>query len=1056
MKKFIEFFLRYRSLVLLAFIGIVLSGWGAYTSMPREAFPQVELPYIIVYTLYPGVAPEDMENLVSRPLENQVKSISGIRHLNSTSAESYSMLFIEFVPEVNVEEALQKVRDKVSAARPDLPADIETPQVQEISFDNFPILTISLFGDYGLNRLKKIADDFQSEFESVSGVSGVTVIGGYTREIQVVVDPARLKAYNFSYDQFSAAVKAANVNIPGGTLDIGARSYLLRIPNEFTSVEDIRSTVLGVFHGETVLLKDVADVRDTNKKQTSLSRTDQKDSVTLTVQKRSGGNIIEITNDIKKVIERAQPALPKGTQIEYIMDMSKQIDSQVDNMENTLLLSLLLVIGVLYFFMGFRNAAIVATVIPLSMLITFIVIQALGFTLNFIVLVSLTILLGMLVDNAVVVVENIYRLLNAGKDRWTATVEGAAEVLVPVLTSTLTTVFAFLPLAFWSGMIGQVLRYLPITISVGLLASFAVAVVFNPVISQAFLHSHTKADEHGRPSLPQRVDNWLDNFKDKYYERWLRWAIDNYRKVLVPAAAAFLVSLFLLAGMPKEFFPSTDPEEFTIDIKMPSGTRLETTDALVRQIEIILLEEENLRDISRFVSNVGNTGAGFSGSNSDDATVARLSVIFKERRLLSEPPLKIVDRIRAQATRFPGAEIVVSAEQMGPNAGDPISIVVAGADFDMLNSISDEVKAIMHRTPGVVNIQTNLSTGRPEIQVLIDRTKAALYGFSPAQVALEVRTAFYGTTAAKYREGDDEYDIIVKLDDAEKLSTQTLRNLTLLSRSGEHVPLTKLATIKMTAGLESVRREDYSRVLKVTAATESGVLPSVAMQNIQKEIAQLQMPAGYVVRYTGENEEMQESFNFLGAALRTALLLVLIVLVAQFNSFYVPVIILSTVALSTIGMVFGLKITNQPFGMLAFIGLISLAGIVVNNGILLLDFVQLQEKQDTGGNADEQRKQTLIEACKIRLRPVLLTSITTALGLMPLLFGIGVNFKKLRIDFSDPGAMMFRPMASVIFFGLMISTVLTLIVVPVMYYVWDGWREKRRQKKQVLQGLKPE
>ncbi|MDR1323779.1 MAG: efflux RND transporter permease subunit, partial [Candidatus Margulisbacteria bacterium] len=783
MKKFVEFFLRYKSLVVLAFVGIVLSGWGAYTSMPREAFPQVELPYIVVYTLYPGVAPVDMENLVSRPLENQIKSISGIKHLNSTSAESYSMLFIEFVPEVNVEDALQKVRDKVAAARRDLPTDIEEPQVQEISFDNFPIMTISLFGDYGLNRLKKIADDFQSEFESVSGVSNVTIIGGYTREIQVVVNPARLKAYNFSYDQFSAAVKAANVNIPGGALDIGARSYLVRIPNEFASVEDIRNTVLGVFHGETILLKDVADVRDTNKKQTSLSRTDQKDSVTLTIQKRSGGNIIEIANNIKKVVERTRPSLPKGTQVEYIMDFSREIDSQVDNMENTLFLSLLLVMLVLYFFMGFRNAAIVATVIPLSMLITFIVIQAMGFTLNFIVLVSLTILLGMLVDNAVVVVENIYRLLNEGKDRWTATVEGAAEVLVPVLTSTLTTVFAFLPLAFWSGMIGQVLRFLPITISVGLLASFVVAVIFNPVISQIFLRSHTKTDEHGRPTLPQRVDNWLENFKDKYYERWLRWSIVNYRKVLSVVVVAFLVSVFMLLGMPKEFFPSTDPEEFTIDINMPSGTRLETTDELVRKIETILLEEDNLRDISSFVSNIGNTGSSFSGGN-DDATVARISVTFKERRLLSAPPLRIVDKIRGQATNFPGAEIVVGAEQMGPNAGDPISIVVAGEDFDVLSRIGDEIKTIMHRTPGVVNIQTNLSTGRPEVQVLIDRTKAALYGFSPAQVALEVRTAFYGATAAKYREGDEEYDIVVKLDDTEKFSLQTLRNLTLLSRAG--------------------------------------------------------------------------------------------------------------------------------------------------------------------------------------------------------------------------------------------------------------------------------
>ena len=1056
MKKIIKFFLNYRSLVILAFIGILFSGWGAYTSMPREAMPQIELPYIVVYAIYPGVAPVDMENLVTRPLENQVKSISGIKRINSTSAESYSMLFAEFEPEVKVDTALQQVRDKVGMARRDLPADIEEPQVQEISFDMFPIMTISLSGDYGLNRLKVIADNFKTEMESVSGVSSVTVIGGYTREIQIVVNPARLKAYNLSYDQFTTAVKAANINIPGGTLDIGSRSYLVRIPNEFASVEDIRNTVLTVSNGNPVLLKDVADVRDTNKKQTSMSRTGQKDSVTLTIQKRSGGNIIEIANGVKKVIDDARPSLPKGTDIEYVSDTSQMVNAQVDNVENTLILSLFLVMITLYLFMGFRNSIIVATVLPLSMLITFIVIQLFGFTLNMIVLFSLIVLLGLLTDNAIVVVENIYRLLNEGKDRLTATIEGASEVLVPVLTATLTSVVVFLPMAFWPGMVGKFISYLPITIIVGLLASFVVALVFNPVLSQTFLRSHT--DEASKPkdgklSLPQRVDILLEKFKAKYYSRWLNWAMNNSRKVIGIAAVAFLVSLVMLVTMPKEFFPVTEPEKFVIDVNMPSGTRLETTDELVRKIETILLEEKNLRNIDRFVSNIGNTGSGFSGGQ-DDPTVARVSVKFKDRRYLSAPPLKIMDEVREQVTRFPGAEIIVAADSMGPRSGDPISIVVAGADFNVLENIGDQIKTIMHRTSGVVNIQTNLSTGRPEINVLIDRTKASMYGFAPAQVAMEVRTAFYGTTAAKYRDGDDEYDIVVKLDDSEKYSLQTLRNLTLLSRTGEHVPLIKLADIEMTAGLESVAREDYSRVLKVTAATQRGVLPSVALQKIQKEIATLQMPVGYVVRYTGENEEMMKSFSFLGTALQMGLLLTLIVLVMQFNNFYIPVIIFATIGLSLIGMVFGLKIMNQAFGMMAFIGLISLAGVVTNNGIVLLDFVRILQKKDGDNPTDEQRKQTIIEACKTRLRPVLLTSVTTILALLPLLFGIGIDFKHMNLSFADASIAMFRPMASVIFFGLMVSTILTLIVLPVVYYTWDGARQKKRQKKQMLKELK--
>ncbi|MDR1997215.1 MAG: efflux RND transporter permease subunit [Candidatus Margulisbacteria bacterium] len=1057
MKRFVEFFLHYKSLVVLAFIGILLTGWSAYVNLPRESFPQVEIPYMLVLTVYQGVSPEDMESLVTRPLENKIKGVSGIKRLQSTSAESYSAIFIEFNPDVEIESALQKVRDKVAAARGELPADVEEPEVSEISFDDFPIMTISLSGDYGLNRLKKIADNFKDEFESINGVTSVTVIGGYTREIQVVVNPARLKAYNFSYDQFSQAVKSANINIPGGLLDIGTRSYLLRIPNEFNSVEDIRNTVLGTFGGQTILLKDVADVRDTNRKQTSMSRTGQKDSVTLTVQKRSGANIINVANEVKKIIKDAEPGLPKGTQIELVDDLSDMIESQVDNMENTLILSVILVVVVLYFFMGFRNSAIVATVIPLAMLMTFIVISLLGFTLNFVVLISLTILLGMLVDNAIVVVENIYRLLNAGKDRWTATVEGAAEVLVPVLTSTLTTVSAYLPMAFWPGMVGDMLHYLPVTMVVGLLASFVAAIIFNPVISQTFLRSHEEegAAEAGKLSIPHRVDNWLEKFKNGFYERCLRWSMSNRRKVIGLTAVVFVASIFLLFTMPKEMFPVTEPDGFVIDIQMPPGTNIETTNELVAKMENILQAAENLKNIDRFVANVGNKGSGMGGSGSDDATVARLSVKFKERRQLSISPLQIVDDIRRQVDIFPGAEIVVSTEANGPQTGEQISIVVAGDDFTVLDRLGDEIKSIMRGTPGVVNIKDNLSTGRPEIHVIIDRTKASLYGFSPAQVAMEVRTAFYGATAAKYREGDDEYDIVVKLDESEKLSTQTLRNLTLLSSSGDHVPLAKVAKINLSAGLDSVRREDYSRVLKVTAATEAGTLPAVAMQNIQQQIGQMQMPPGYVVRYTGEQEEMMESFSFLGKALQIALLLVVIVLVAQFNCFYVPIIIMLTVALSIIGMVFGLKVTNQPFGMLAMVGMISLAGIVVNNGIVLLDFVQLKQREGAdSGETPEDRKQTIIEACKVRLRPVLLTAFTTALGLFPLLFGIGVNFKKLRLDFSDSGAMMFRPMASVIFFGLIISTILTLIIVPVVYYTWDEWRRKRARQKKLLQDLK--
>lgn len=742
----------------------------------------------------------------------------------------------------------------------------------------------------------------------------------------------------------------------------------------------------------------------------------------------------------KKIIAKKEKSLPHDTSIKYTTDMSEEIANQVDDMENTFVFSLILVVGVLYLFMGFRNAAIVATIIPISMLITFMVIGMLGFTLNFMVLFSLTMLLGMLVDNAIVVVENIYRLINEGQERTEAAKAGAAEVLSPVLTSTLTTVFAFLPLAFWPGIVGQFMSYMPITVTVGLIASFFVAGIFNPVISRSFIKKFVPATGTERQTTPQKVDAWLEHFKSKAYEPALHWALDNPKKIITGAIIAFVISLVIIGGLPKEFFPTTEPEQFYIDIKMPPGTNLATTDHLVQSIEKILAKNNN---IDRYVANVGNSGVGgrlFGGGN-DDPTIARISVELKDKWLLSESGNQIIDRVRTATSKFAGAEIKVDAPKDGPPAGEPISITITGEDFNVLDRLGEDVKNIMRDTKGVVNIRDNLSASRPEIHVHIDRDKAQAYGFSPIQLAAEIRSAFNGTTATKYRDKNDEYDVVVKIAEDEKQSLTTLRNLTVRSRKGANVPISKVATIKITAGLNTIEREDYDRIINVTAATDADTLPFIALQKIKKKVDALKMPSGYTVKYTGEDEEMGKNFAFLGDALKIALLLILITLVAQFNSFYVPMIVMITIALSLVGMAFGLLVMGQAFGLMAFIGLISLAGIAVNNGIVMLDFVQ---KMQGRGN---ERKIAIIEAAKIRLRPVMLTAVTTALGLLPLIVGISPNFKKFKLDIGGASLAFWKPMASVIFFGLIVSTILTLIVIPTIYYQWDKYREDKRLKK---------
>lgn len=1040
MRKFIAFFLKYTSLVALALFGIIVIGWSTYTSLARESFPQIKIPYIIVQTIYRGVAPADMETLVTKPLETKLKSVSGIKKISSTSGESFSGIFLEFNPEINIESALQKVRDKVSQAKTDLPSDIEDPEVKEISFDEVPVMIISLSGDYGLNKLKDVADELKDEIESISGVLGVNVIGGYTREIQIIANPARMNAYGLSYDTFNQTLAAANINIPGGSLDIGKRSYLVRIPNDYLTVKEIANTPITTYRGAPVRIKDIATVKDTHRKITSISRMNRRESVTITIQKRAGANIIKLSEEIKAIIEKKHQELPHGTNIQYTTDMSKEIEEQVDDMENTFVFSLILVIGVLYMFMGFRNAAIVATIIPISMLITFIVIGMMGFTLNFMVLFSLTMLLGMLVDTAIVVVENIYRMINNGVERQEAAEAGAAEVLIPILTSTLTTVFAFLPLAFWPGMVGQFMRYMPITVTIGLSASFLVAIIFNPVMSKMFIKKHVPGDDLGRQTLPQKVDAWLEKFKETHYDRWLNWALDNTKKVIFWAVMAFIASIVVIGTIPKEFFPETAPDQFYIDIKMPPGTRLTTTDKVVQRIEKILAENQN---IDRYVANVGNTGAGgkiFGGGN-DDPTIARISVELKDKWLLSESGSEIMDRIRTAVSSFSGAEIKVDKPKDGPPAGEPISITIAGEDFIVLDKLGEQVKQIMRETKGVVNIRDNLSTSRPEIHVTIDRDKAAVYGFAPIQLAAEVRNAFNGTTATKYRDKNDEYDVVVKLDESEKQSLTTLRNITVRSRTGAHVPISKVAEVKISAGLNTIEREDYDRIINVTAATDSDTKTFVALSSIKKKVNALKLPAGYTVKYTGEDEEMGKNFAFLGSAFRIALLLILITLVAQFNSFYVPMIVMITIVLSVVGMAFGLKVMGQSFGLMAFIGLISLAGVAVNNGIVLLDFVQNLQGR---GNA---RKQAIIEAAKIRLRPVMLTAIATALGLLPIIIGVSPNFKKMKIDVGASSLAFWKPMASVIFFGLLVSTVLTLIIIPAIYYQWDKYREEKKLRK---------
>jgi multidrug efflux pump subunit AcrB len=631
-----------------------------------------------------------------------------------------------------------------------------------------------------------------------------------------------------------------------------------------------------------------------------------------------------------------------------------------------------------------------------------------------------------------------------GKDRKIAAEVGSAEVFGPMVGSTLTTVAGFLPLAFWPGMMGKFMRYLPITIIIGLTASLIMAIVVNPVLCAKFLRCKMfRRGEHPEKSISDKVNEKFEKLRGDY-ERLLAWALDNYKKVIRFAGIAFVISLVVLGTIPKQFFPEMPPKEFFVDITMPVSSSLKATDEVVLKIESYLKKN---KDIKWYVSSVGNMGASggsMVSSGSDKSDIARITVKVKDDKERKQTPDQILENVRKFVKTLPGVEVEISKEEGGPPSGSPISIKIVGDEFKVLKDISDKVKKVMGEVKGVVDIRDNYDDSSAEMHVVIDRNKAAYYGLSDVTIAMAVRSAFNGTVATKYREANDEYDVLVKLDDSYKKDLNALRSITIPTKTGKHVPLEKVAQIKTSSGLSSVSREDYDRIIKVEADTDAKTLPFVALKQIRKTIDKFELPEGYRFEYTGEIQEKEKSFAFLGQALKIGVLMIAVVLVMQFNSYVLPFIVCITIGLSIIGVVLCLKITGRPFGLMAFLVVVSLAGVVVNNGIFLIDYILARRARG------HEKREAIIRACSIRLRPVMLTVITTILGMVPVTVGFSIDFKKLAVTGGGDSSLYWGPMGAAVIFGLMVSTILTLFVVPCLYY----WFEDLAQKFQEPQAAK--
>lgn len=1040
-----------RITVMVLLVIITVMGVYSYIALPRESAPEVIIPMINISTFYEGVSPGDMETLVTIPIERKLSGTSGVKEIRSTSLESISNITVEFEADLDVDEVLNKVKDKVDLAKQDLPQEAEDPFVREINISELPIINVALTGDVGLPVLTEIAEDLEDIIETVRGVLDVQIVGGTTREIEIQVDPKRVAQYGISLADLVTITELENVNTPGGALDLGEAKYSMRVPGEFSSPTELFDLVVKRGESGTVYLRDIATVNDTYKELTSLSRLDGQPSVTLAISKRAGENIIRISDTVHAILREAEKQFPSGVTAVTTMDQSEDIRDMVAELENSILSGLILVVAVIFFFMGLSNAFFISLAIPFSMFITFILLNMGGVTLNMVVLFSLILALGMLVDNGIVVVENIYRHVSQeGYDRVTGAKVASAEVAWPIIGSTMTTVVAFVPMLFWPGIFGSFMMYLPMTLIMALLGSLFVGLVVNPALASIFMKESRRANRPGLspetsapPSLIGRSLARVSRRVLSTYSSVLRLSLQWPAVTMVSAVTLLIVIVvYFVLHMQIVFFPDTEPRRAWIDVEAPEGTSLAASDALVKEVEAAI--EPYRADITRVVANVGSQGMSqFGDADASTTHLSRVTIEFPKLVEKKRLPSSIIVALRKDLAAITGAEVRIDKEEQGPPPEPPVKIEVSGDDFSTLAELVQDIRQRIKDVPGLVDIRDDYDRGKPEVRVVVDRQQAWLGQLNTQFIGLTIKAAVNGRKAGEYREGDEEYDVMVRFPKEFREDLSNLQSMQLINLHGQPIPFSAVAQLEQGAGLGSISRIDRKRTLTVAAEVE-GRNPNEALKAVQDVLADYHLPAGYTLSYTGENEDQAEAAAFLSKAFVVALLLITLVLVTQFNSLIIPTVIMASVILSSIGVFLGLIVFNMPFSIIMTgIGIISLAGVVVNNAIVLLDYTIRLRKRGLS------KYEAIVQAGMTRFRPVMLTAVTTILGLIPMVFGISFDFSNLRWIVGGDSAQWWGPMAVAVAFGLAFATILTLVVVPTLYSVVDSvssWFSRHRSE----------
>ncbi len=1093
--------------ILTLFISI--AGIFSYIKLPKEQFPDIVIPTIFVQTIYPGSSPKDIENLITKPLEKKIGSISGVKKLKSQSLQDFSIITVEFGTDVDVALAKSKVKDEVDKARQDLPSDLKNePSVQEVNFSDMPILYINISGDFSLQDLKRYAELAKDRIESLSSITRVDMVGALDRELQVNLNLTKMVAAGIALDDVTRAIQYENARISGGNIDVGTMKRSLSVSGEFKDKFDLENLIIRGNLGATLYLKDIAEIIDGFKEKESYARLEGKNVITLNIVKRAGENLIAASDECRSIVAdfTNNGQFPKNLNVVFTGDQSTQTRTTVHDLINTIIIGFILVTLILMFFMGATNAIFVGLSVPLSCFVAFLVMPSIGFSLNFIVLFSFLLALGIVVDDAIVVIENTHRIFHEENLSIVKSAKKAAgEVFLPVFSGTLTTLAPFFPLAFWQGVVGKFMYFLPVTLIITLLASLLVAYIINPVFAVDFMQKDKKPEKGIFRSAGFKKTSivflilailsyiysfglgnftvllyfiwaahklWLKSIIYRFqHERWPRvqerykemisWSLNGKRSLIIlfSTVALFFISVFVTAIRKPGviFFPSADPNFTYVYLTLPEGTSAQHTDSIVKIAEnrvLKVLGKNNNRDLVESV--ISNVAVGATDPNSGDRSVktnkGKITVAFTEfSKRNGRSTLKILEEIRNELNQFAGVELIVEQERNGPPVGKAINIEIRGDEFETLVSTGAKLKKFLDNKniAGVEELKSDFISSKPELVIEIDRERANRLGISTSQIGMSLRNSIYGAEASKFKDANDDYPIMVRIDKLSSNDLNELLNMRITFRDMiaggmlRQIPLSAVAEVKYNNTYGGINRLNQKRVITLASNVLSGYAPNEVVDQINDAIKQYGSVEGIEIALTGEQEEQAETASFLSVAMLSSIALIIIILVAQFNSISKPILILSEVFFSIIGVLLGFAIFDMDFSVImSGVGLVALIGIVVRNGILIVEFADLMREQGM------PLKEALIEAGRTRMTPVLLTAASTISGLIPLAVGLNMDFVTLftelnpHIYFGGDSVAFWGPLSWTMIFGLGFATLLTLFILPNLYYLNERFKSK--------------